>query len=170
MTKDYDQRFQERVDELLLLEQRVDRRAEKFIELTNDYQEKNQKALSDLLGKVGGIGDSLEKINAASDQVRDYVTQSERHALRTTKLFLGTVIVSALIVAGTLWWSHHIITELAQDKADLTSLDTKLKHTPVIVHFPGKDYVRVRENSEISFTHHDGSEVPGKYAEVWHTR
>lgn len=41
-------------------------------------------------------------MNAASDQVRDYVSYSEKHALRTAKLFLGTVIACALFVAGTL--------------------------------------------------------------------
>lgn len=170
MTKNYEELFQDRVDELLLLEQRADRRAEKFIDITNDYQEKNQKALDDLLGKVGGIDASLAKMNAASDQVRDYVEQSAQHALRTAKLFLGTVIGCALFVAGTLWWSHHIISGLSQDKADLAALDIKLKHTPVIVHFKGKDYVRVVPDSETSFTRGDGSEVSGRYAEVWHVR
>lgn len=168
--KNYDELFQDRVDELLLLEQRADRRAEKFIEITNDYQEKNQKALDDLLGKVGGIDASLAKMNAASDQVRDYVAQSAQHALRTAKLFLGTVIACALFVVGTLWWSHHIISGLAQDKADLRALDTKLKHTPVIVHFKGKDYVRVVPDAETGFTRGDGGEVPGRYAEVWHVQ
>jgi len=78
MTKNYEEHFQDRVDELLLLEQRADRRAEKFIEITNDYQEKNQKALDDLLCKVGGIDESLARMNAASDQVRDYVSYSEK--------------------------------------------------------------------------------------------
>jgi len=73
-------------------------------------------------------------------------------------------------VAGTLWWSHHIISGLAQDKADLLALDIKLKHTPVIVHFKGKDYVRVVPDSETGFTRGDGSEVSGRYAEVWHVR
>ncbi|MCB1826831.1 MAG: hypothetical protein KDH94_00300 [Coxiellaceae bacterium] len=170
MTKNYEELFQDRVDELLLLEQRADRRAEKFIEITNDYQEKNQKALEDLRGHVGGIDESLARMNAASDQVRDYVAYSEKHALRTAKLFLGTVIACALFVAGTLWWSHHIVNGLAQDKADLLALDIKLKHTPVIVHFKGKDYVRVIPGSETGFTRNDDSEVPGRYAEVWHVR
>lgn len=170
MTKNYEELFQDRVDELLLLEQRADRRAEKFIEITNDYQEKNQKVLDDLRGHVGGIDASLARMNAASDQVRDYVAYSERHALRTAKLFLGTVIACSLFVAGTLLWSHRIISGLAQDKADLRALDIKLKHTPVIVHFKGKDYVRVMPDSETGFTRGDGSEVPGRYAEVWHVR
>lgn len=170
MTKNYDEIFQERVDELLLLEQRVDRRAEKFIELTNAHQKKSQKALDDLLGKVSGIDESLARMNAASDDVRDYVAKSERHALRTAKLFLGTMVVSLLIVLGTLWWSHHVTSQLAEDRADLKVLDIKLKHKPVIVHFKGKDFVPVVPDSETGFTRGDGSEVPGRYAEIWHVR
>lgn len=170
MTKNYDELFQERIDELLLLEQRVDRRAEKFIELTHTYQEKNQKTLDDLLNNVGNINNSLWRMNAASDEVRDYVAKSERHALRTAKLFLGTVIVCALFVSGTLWWSHHVTSQLAEDQADLKALDIKLKHQPVIVHFQGKDFVRVVPETETSFSRRDGSDVPGRYSQVWHVR
>ena len=74
------------------------------------------------------------------------------------------------MVAGTLWWSDHITCGLEQDKADLATLDIKLKHAPVIMHFHGKDYVRVVPDSETSFTRGDGSEVSGRYAEVWHIR
>ena len=74
MTSTSDERFQERVDELLLLEQRMDRRAERFIELTTAYQKNSQGALDDLLGKVDGIDGSLAKINAASDSVNKYAT------------------------------------------------------------------------------------------------
>ena len=170
MTKDYEKPFQERVDELLLLEQRADRRAEKFLELTNDYQEKSQGALNGLLGKVGGIDESLAKIKAASDSINKYVTLCDKHAIRTLRLFMFTVIAAVFIVFGTLWWSHHINSDLVDAKAELASLNVKLQHTPQILHFHDKDYVRVVEDSETSFRRHDGSEVPGRYAEVWHVR
>ncbi len=170
MSKNDDARFQERIDELLLLEQRADRRAEKFIELTDRYQEKNQQTLDDLLNNVGTINNSLWRMNAASDEVRDYVAKSERHALRTAQLFLGTVMVCALWVSGTLWWSHHVTRRLAEDRAELKVLDITLKHTPVIVHFQGKDFVRVVPSSETRFSRRDGSTVPGRYSEVWHVR
>lgn len=69
-----------------------------------------------------------------------------------------------------MWWSHQIISGLAQDKADLAALDIKLKHAPVIVPFKDKDYVRIVPDSETGFTRGDGSEVPGRYSEVWHVR
>lgn len=161
MTKNTEQLFQERVDELLVLEQRVERRAEKFIELTTAYQERSQGTLDDLLGKVGGIDESLAKINAASDSVNAYVTLSATHALRTATLFLGTVVATVLIVAGTLWWSHYITRDLAAARAELTSLNVRLKHKPVILHFHGKAFVRVVPKTETSFTRNNDSDVPG---------
>ena len=165
MTNDYEQRFQERVDELLLLEQRVDRRAEKFIEITNHYQEKSQGALDDLLAKVGGIDESLAKMNAASDRVNAYVTHSATHATRTAKLFLGTVMACALIVAGTLWWSHHITSNLANAKAELASLNIKLQHKPIVIHDSGKDYIRIEPNTVVNLTDND-SQFKGTFAAI----
>lgn len=113
---------------------------------------------------------SLAKINAASDQVRDTMAHSAQHALRTAKLFLGTVIACTCIVAGTLWWSHHIVDGLAEDQADLAALEFKLKHKPVFMHFKDHDFVRVIPGSETGFTRGDDSELPGRYAQVWHVR
>ena len=68
------------------------------------------------------------------------------------------------------WWSHHITGDLAAAKTELPSLNIKLKHTPVIIHFHGKEFVRVLRDSEMSFTRGDGSDVPGRYSQVWHVR
>ena len=143
MEKDDKQLFQERVDELLLLEQRADRRAKKFVELAKEHQQKSQAALEDLLGKVGGIGDSLRKMNAASDSITQSVIQSTEHAKRSTWTFFIALIVSALLIAGALWWSRHIRNGLIDARAELLSLNVKLKHKPVFIHFHGRDYVRV---------------------------
>lgn len=170
MTKDCEKLFQERIDELLLLEQRADRHAEKFIEITNDYQKESKEALDNLLGKVGDTDESLAKMNAASDSVNNYITFSAKHATNTLRLFMSTIIITMIIVAGTLWRPYHINSSLADAKDKLASLNTKLKHTPVIVHFHHKDYVRAAEDSEISFKRRDGGEVAGRYSEVWHIR
>lgn len=60
--------------------------------------------------------------------------------------------------------------DLAEAQAELASLNTTLKHTPVIVDFRGKDYVRVVPDSETGFTRKDGTDAPGHYARVWPVR
>jgi len=107
MTMD-DHGFQERVDELLLLEQRASRRAEQFLALTGAYQEKNEKTVKDLLDRVGHIDESLSKINAASDSVNATMRRCATHASRAAKLFIGTIIGAVFIVAGTLWFGLWI--------------------------------------------------------------
>ena len=105
-------------------------------------------------------------MNASSDSVNKYVNLCARHANHTTQLFLGAVIAAVLIVASTLWWSNHINNNLEDAKSELASLNPKLKHTPVILPFKGKDYVRIVPDSETSFSHQNGDNVPGRYAEI----
>jgi len=169
MIQKTDQVFQERIDELLLLEQRVDQRGEKFLEITSAYQEKSQKALDDLLGKVGGIDKGLAKMNAASESVNRYLTLSATHAERATHLFLSVVVAAVLFIAGLLWWSNHVTDDLVDARAELASLNIKLQHKPVIVNVHGKDFVRVVLETETTLTQGD-SDMPGRYSEVWHVR
>ena len=109
-------------------------------------------------------------MNASSDSVNKYVNLCAKHATHTTQLFLGAIIAAVLIVASALLWSNHINNNLEDAKAELAGLNTKLKHTPVILHFKGKDCVRVIPDSETSFSHRNGDKVPGSYAKVWHVR
>lgn len=170
MTNEEDALFQERIDELVFIEQGIERRAKEFLALNKDYQEKSQGALTDLLDQVGGIDESLSKINAASNSVDKYVTLSAKHAARTTQLFLGTLVAVVLIVSGTFWWSHRINSDLTDAKTELARLNVTLQHKPVILHFQGNDYVRVVPDSEMGFTRGNHGEVPGRYAKMWHIR
>lgn len=97
MTMD-DHGFQERVDELFLLEQRASRRAEQFLALTSAYQEKNEKAFNDLLDRVERMDESLSKINAASDSVNATMRRCATHASRAAQLFIGTVLGRFLLL------------------------------------------------------------------------
>jgi len=94
----------------------------------------------------------------------------KQHATHAMQVFLGTVMAAVLVVGGLFWWARHVRDDLADARAELSSLTIKLKHKPVIVHFRGKDYVRVVADSETSFTRRDGSEMGGRYAPVWHVR
>ena len=111
MKKNHNEQFQDSIDELLTLEQKADRRADKLIEITNNQQNKNQQAIDNLIGKINRLDTSLAKINNASDQISDYASQSKKHVIRTTKLFIKTMIGCVLLMVGTLWLSHWIISK-----------------------------------------------------------
>jgi len=171
MTKESDQLFQDRVDELLMMEQRVELRTEKFTHVAKRYQEKNAEALDDLLGKVSGIDKSLNQLNAASKSIGDYVAQCARYADNATRFVLSLSLVAVLIVVGTLWWASHVRTGLVQDRADLNRwFNVTLKQKPLFKQVNGKDYVRVVPDSEMKLPLGKGYTVPGRYAEVWHVR
>ncbi len=166
MNTDYDALIQERVDELLLIEQRSQRRADQFLELNKRYQEKHQLTYEQLSNKAGEIYSSLQKINEASEKVAEYVGLCKKQATRSTAVLLYALVTAAFIISGTIWWSHYVNANLADAKAELSSLNTKLSHTPVIAHFQGNDYIRIVPDSETGFTRGDGSDAPGRYAEV----
>ena len=108
-TKDYDILFQERVDELLLVEQQAQCRADKFIELNKAYQDKCQATYEQLFSKVGEINHSLQKINEASEKIAQYVDLCRKQATRSTAVLLYALLAAAFIIFGTIGWSHHVI-------------------------------------------------------------
>jgi len=150
--ENHEQIFQERVDELFCLEQKAEGRAEKLLEAAKDFEE------------------NLTEIKAASNSIQRNMMLCETISARATNLFWGSLLVSLIIIAGTMWWERHIDVGLTDSKAELARITTKLKHTPVILKYYGKDFVRVIPDTETSFTRGGDSEVPGRYAQVWHTR
>ena len=122
-----------------------------------------------MFGRTGEINYSLQKINDASEKVAQYVDLCKKQATRSTAMLLYALVAAAFIIGGTIWWSHHVSSNLADAKAELSSLNTKLAHTPVVLHFEGKDFIRVIPDSETGFTRGDDNRhVSGRYAEVWH--
>jgi len=166
--------FQERVDELLLLEEQSSRRGEQFIQLVRDHREKSQESLDDLLMQVRGVSehlhDRLSDVGAAAQQLNDAIAQNKQSERRAVSLFLRALASVVVTVSSTLWWSHHINGGLAQAKQDLAGLTTTLQHTPKILTIRGQDFVRVVPDSETGFTRGDGSDVDGRYARVWPAR
>jgi len=150
--ENYEQIFQERVDELFLMEQRADRRAEKLLELVKSHEA------------------SITEINATSDSIQKHLTLCRVANMRATYLFRSAALIFVIVIAGTVWWSRHLDTSLADSRAELASIDTKLKHTPVILKYRGKDFVRVTPDTERGFTREEGGEAYGRYAQVWHVR
>lgn len=168
MTVDYNEQFQDRIDELLLIEQRIDRRSSHFIDVIRHHQNTSQATFDGLMKKASGLDEGLAQIKETADQVGHYVAYSQRHALRTARLFLWTLGICLVLLLGVLWFCYNTYHGLAWERAKLAALNIKLKHTPVIVHFKGKEYVRVVPHSETQFTRDNGTQVPGWYAKMWH--
>lgn len=168
MTQNYDERFQERVDELLFLENKVEEHIKSLANMNEHYRKVYEAVTKDISQKMMGVNESLKKINEGSEKISDYMAHCEKHAEHTRSIFMATVLACVIVIAGTFWWSYHINDNLADAKAELERLENKLKHTPDMESFKGKDYVRVVPDSETSFTDQYRDSIPGRYAEVWH--
>ncbi|MBP9726687.1 MAG: hypothetical protein KBD83_04405 [Gammaproteobacteria bacterium] len=174
MTQEYDKRFQDCVDELMVLQ----RDAEKITqELKSNYQyahKKTQETADDLAKKMTSVERSLANINIVSENITGYMAQCEKHADRTRKVFMGMLVACVLIVAGTLWWSHYVRDDLAEAEKQLELLGPILKNSPVLVSVNGHDYVRIVPGTETDelgyYQDKDHEKIEGEYAQVWHVR
>ncbi len=166
--QNYDERFQERIDEIAFLEQNIDKLAREWRNDSRDYQVTNQKSIQEMLSHINTVNDSLKKINTASSTIATYMTQCEHHANRTRNVFMGSVVACVLVIAGTLWWANDIRTNLAEDRKELVYLDELLKGVPDFQKANGKNYVRIVSGSETNeLRNEDGHRLEGRYAKVW---
>ncbi|MBP9727086.1 MAG: hypothetical protein KBD83_06460 [Gammaproteobacteria bacterium] len=170
MTQEYDKRFQDCVDELMVLQ----RDAEKITqELKSNYQyaqKKTQETADDLSKKMTQVERSLSNINVASGNIAGYMAQCEKHADRTRKVFMGMLVACVVIVAGTLWWADNLKINLAEDIKEFNDLESIFKNEPALERIKGQDYVRIIEDSETSLYDQNERTMDGRYAKVWHKK
>lgn len=169
MTQEYDKRFQDCVDELMILQ----RDAEKITqELRSNYQyahKKTQETADDLAKKMTSVERSLSNIRIASENIAGYMALCEKHADRTRKIFIGAVLGCVIVIAGTLWWSNDVITNLDKDRKELEYLDGLFKGMPDFEKVDGHNYVRIVKGTETNEIKTDnGKTVHGRYAKVWY--
>ena len=164
MTQEYDKRFQDCVDELMILQ----RDAEKITqELRSNYQyahKKTQETADDLSKKMTSVERSLSNIRIASENIAGYMAQCEKHADRTRKIFMGAVVGCVIVIVGTLSWSNNVRTHLDEDRKELKYLDGLFKGMPDFEKVDGNNYVRIVDGSETN----DLKNKNGYYAKVWY--
>lgn len=171
MTQNYDERFQERVDELLFLENKVEEHIKNLVNMNEHYRKVYEAVTKDISQKMIGVNESFKKINEASEKIADYMENCEKHANRTRKVFMTTLGSCVLAIALTLWWSHHVKANLADAEKEVSYLSGLLKQVPVLTKVDGKPYVRIVPGTEIDdLQEQDGSPIEGLYAEEWHKK
>lgn len=170
MTQNYDERFQERVDELLFLENKVEGHIKDLYDMNQHYRKVYEAVTKDISQKMIGVNESLKKINEASEKIADYMTHCDQHAKYTRNIFISALLGSIVVIAATLWWSHNLKSNLADDIKAFKDLEYILKNEPVLKHVDGKDYVRLAEAKTTIMYDENGDTLDGDYAEVWHKK
>ena len=170
MKKNDEERFQERVDELLFLEHKVEGHIERLAEMNAHYKKVYEAVTQDLTQKMSGVNESFKKINDASDNIADYMRHCDHHAKYTRNIFIGTLLGSIIVIAATLGWSYDLKTHLAADIKAFKDLEYILKNEPDLKRYQGKDYVRLAEAKLTAIEDEHGEPIPGDYAQVWYKR
>lgn len=170
MTQNYNERFQERVDELLFLENKVTEHIQGLIKIYRHAQENYEEITSKVTEKITRVDESLKKINEASEKIADYMTHCDQHAKYTRNIFISALLGSVVVIAATLWWSNNLKSNLASDIKAFKDLEYILKNEPILKHVDGKDYVRLAETKTTDLYDENGDILDGDYAEVWHKK
>ncbi len=169
MAQNYDERFQERVDELLFLENKVEDHIKRLADMNEHYRKVYEAVTKDISQKMIGVNESLKKINEASEKIADYMTHCDQHAKHTRNIFISALVGSVLVIAATLWWAHNFKSDLAEDRKEFDTLEFILKNQPVLKRIDGIDYVRITEPKTADL-YENGYPLDGYYAEVWHKK
>jgi len=96
--------FQERVDELLLLEERAEKRAEDLLELYEQQQEKSHEFMLELEKHRNDMAFKVKKITKAAEILAESTENIERHYHWAVMVFLGATILSGAMVLGFYFW------------------------------------------------------------------
>ena len=168
MDPEENEALQARIDELMLLEERCERRIQDFMQSCQSYQEKDKKINRDISESLFGIQEAAQQLQVDLNRTIDY--------RRWTGFFCcAALIIGIVILLGSYFWSQYIISQTASTEAKLSKaqaklihLKSQLKRTPQIEPYNGKYYVRVNPESGIIPLQRMYTREPmGSFAEMW---
>jgi hypothetical protein len=154
--------FQERLDELLLIEHKIDLRAQEFQEKSKD----SLARLNELEKKICNDISMLREMNDTTHHRTRILAELNKKIIYG---FIALIVITVLTVGGTYFWFGYIKWQIKIASLKLDVLDLKLNTTPKIIRYHGDDYVRIISHTESSFNDGNG-EYTGDYAKVWHDK
>lgn len=157
----------ERIDELILIEDRADKKSNNFVEIIKVADDERKKSLDALTKQLQGIHETFNKINKCSESINRYVIFAKKMANATVQTFMGVMLVIVIALLVVFFWLRHESNKLDDAKAALATISIPLKQKPTILSVKGKEYVRIIPDSD-SILSHEGQDRDGIYAEVWH--
>ena len=163
------------IDEIFLLEEKADMRAEALSKASKDCVNVSQEQISHFVSEMKRVlsSDVLQEIQQSSKEIGEYLSFCKNHMKFASKVCLGSIVLSACIWIATYCWYQHVSSQVAEARIELTQTNAKLKNKPLFlassnsVSGSQSDYVRVVPNTETTMSHTNGKPYPGVYAEVW---
>ncbi len=173
--------FKDRLDELCLLEGRIEKQAEALSVVSKKCISANEAQLNNWLLRMDNAVEDTHDISQAAKKIDAHISFCTQHVKLALGIFFGSLILAGCIWVGTYLWYQHVSNQVADIKAEakearleLAQTNVKLKNKPLFlpagsnVDGNKNDYVRIVPNTEATMSHADGDDYPGVYAKIWH--
>ena len=160
-------------DEIYLLREALTSQLTEVKAYQKDFVSTAQKKINELNmsfseDRVGQLNQSLSErtheLERLGEKVHRVLEQSEEREQQLIKFFRRWLLVLGIVsLIGILYWvflGHQI----ADRRAELTSITGELKHTPLVIPKDDDDYIRIVPDSGIKVD--KGSPLDGLYARI----
>ena len=176
---DYEEKFQERVEEMYILAKRLDERAEDLKSASKQSYADNEKKVETLvvplIDKITEASEVLVKLDGAATTVNGYVNTFATHLDRRNLISIILMGLCGFIIMGTIFWVKHAHNLVHEANLQVAQANATLGHKPLFLPAAAglsgngdDDYVRVIPDSEATMKHKNGKDYPGVYAKIWH--
>lgn len=175
MAKNNDDVFQERVDELLLMERRIDQRTRQLTEYNDNLQKKVNAATEKIDGSANifdvRASDKIDRLIKFQDVALKSTKELAKYNKQTMLVFMVMTITVGVMFVWAILRLGYLNGEIDVAKTKLAELDLKLSQTPIIEERYGKYYVKLVPNSEMRLCEELATKWKkakfGTYAEMW---
>ena len=110
--REYAEFFKDRVDELYLLEQKIEAKAETLRQVSQNCIAANEAYMNKALLRLGSASDSFDRINHAASKVEEYIHFCSTHVKLTLFLFFGSLILAIAVFVSTYFWYQRVASQV----------------------------------------------------------
>lgn len=175
MTNNNHDTLQESIDELLLMEKRIERKTEELTEYNNKLHKRIDSAINNVDVAVNRfeakVQHKLERMEKLNDITHGGAINLAKHSKQWMVIFFGFAVFIAILTGIASWKLHGLLMQIAIGQNMLKELDAKLSKTPEVVKYAGRDYIKIIKYSEVEFNEAKTKaekEKWGSYAAVWY--
>lgn len=176
----HEQIFQDRVDELLVLEKRAEQRAQAIVACGEALRQQVSEATSRVNNNIHNVEQVANDFNYRVETKLEKLQKTTESAINDTKelilynkkaitTFVVLAAASLLVIFGTTWRFKYLCGQIDDAKDELEGLQVQLNCKPEIVKYGSRYYVRIKKYSDVEFT--KGGEPQkkefGSFAEIW---
>ena len=177
MTNNNHKALQEGIDELLIMEKRIERKTEELTEYNNKLHKRIDSTINNIDIAVSKFEQKVEhkilRLHNLTDIAHNGAISLAKHSKRWMVIFFGFVAIMAILTGIASWKLHGLLMQIAIGQNMLKELDVKLSKTPEIVRYAGRDYIKIIKYSEVDFNEAKTKaekEKWGSYAAVWYPK